>query len=490
MPMLAYEKLQGSEGRRVWYRSPRYDAVRLFPGRPPRLRLHQQSFQLQNISLGGFAAVSKDDRAQTPAVGEVIPLQIEQSGLVILSGTARVCRSEQTVFGSKVALNLLNDYVDFDALLNRNAQAQLTTRTLVYSKAAAAVSTEYRAFCTDVLTLLRSHKVILDRNRRTAVSELQHAFDVDGAFSASEAQLLPEWRSLWLTGNQFAREALTDREKREAIKAVTELVLTPELQKGDIWDRSYLKPMGYPGDFQIMNQVYDWERRGSTVFAMLMHRLGLEVAECIKTRMEVVLQQIAKTVFAGERDRPAHILSLGCGSAREVELFLTSACKGHAGAAEGHASAEFTLIDQEEDALRYVSEKTYPHLLRSGGHYGLQCLNMSFTDILRGTSGLDRLPPQDLIYSVGLLDYLTDRRATGLVQRLFKQLAPGGLLIIGNMNETRLSNLWPMEFLTDWTLEYRDEAQMLRWVEGLPVTACWTETETTGRVRLLFARKG
>jgi len=77
----------------------------------------------------------------------------------------------------------------------------------------------------------------------------------------------------------------------------------------------------------------------------------------------------------------------------------------------------------------------------------------------------------------------------GLVHRLYGQLAPGGLLIIGNMNETSLSNLWPMEFLADWTLEYRDEAQMLRWVEGLDTAERRTGTESTGRVRLLYARK-
>ena len=46
------------------------------------------------------------------------------------------------------------------------------------------------------------------------------------------------------------------------------------------------------------------------------------------------------------------------------------------------------------------------------------------------------LPPQDLIYSVGLIDYLSERRAAGLVRKLFELLIPGGLLIVGNMNET------------------------------------------------------
>ncbi len=480
--MLAYDDLKGSEGRKVWYRPPRYDVARLFPGRPPRVRLHRRSYTLQNISLAGLAAVSKDAAASPLEIGEVIPLEIEQGGVSIFSARARVCRSEQTVFGAKVALNLVDSFVDFDALLNSNAQAQIATRTWSYSQATTKVASEYRAFCTDVLSLLRSHKDILERNSLAAAGELHHEFDAEGAYRACESQLLPEWRHLWLVGNDFARAAINDREVWEATKTVTELVLTPELRLGAIWDRSYAKPMGYPGDFQIMNQVYDWGHRGNTVFEMLMHRLGLEVAECIKTRMEVVQQRIAETVFADGRQRPARIMSLGSGPAREVELFLKGVCTTDGG-------ANFTLIDQEEDALRYASEKTYPQLLRLSGRYNLQCLNMSFTDILRGTSGLGSLPPQDLIYSLGLLDYLTDRRAAGLVHRLYGQLAPGGLLIIGNMNETPFSNMWPMEFIADWTLQYRDEPQMLRWVDGLDAQSRWTDTESTGRVRLLFVRK-
>src|SRR5262249_17478380 len=152
----------------------------------------------------------------------------------------------------------------------------------------------------------------------------------------------------------------------------------------------------------------------------------------------------------------AKVLSLGCGSAREVELFLSNANLKN-------RRVEFTLIDQEQSALSYTVEKTYPYVLTAKGQARVQCLNMSFTDILRGTGGLAELPPQDLIYSLGLIDYLADRRAQALVRRLYETLAPGGLLIIGNMNETPLSNLWPMEFISDWTLYYRTEAQMMAW---------------------------
>ena len=77
------------------------------------------------------------------------------------------------------------------------------------------------------------------------------------------------------------------------------------------------------------------------------------------------------------------------------------------------------------------------------------------------------LPPQDLIYSVGPARLSHRPSRASLVQRLYDLLAPGGLLIIGNMNEMPLSNLWPMEFIADWTLQYRNEAEMLAWAEGL-----------------------
>ena len=172
----------------------------------------------------------------------------------------------------------------------------------------------------------------------------------------------------------------------------------------------------------------------------------------------------------------------GSGPAREVETYLD-------GAALKARRVEFTLIDQEQAALKYAVEKTFPHVLNSEGQARVQCLNVSFTDILRGTGALASLPPQDLIYSVGLIDYLADRRAAALARRLYDTLAPGGLMIIGNMNETPLSNLWPMEFIADWSLYYRNDAEMLAWTEGLNPASAWTETESTERVRLLFVRK-
>jgi hypothetical protein len=198
--------------------------------------------------------------------------------------------------------------------------------------------------------------------------------------------------------------------------------------------------------------------------------------------MQVVRKVIGDVVRSHAHAGPARIMSLGCGSAREVELYLQDS-----DAPQG--PVEFTLIDQEEAALAYAYDHAHPLTIKAKPQAKVQPINVSFTDVLRGGPWLDDLPPQNLVYSVGLIDYLIDRRARSLGAKLYEKVAPGGLLIIGNMNETELSNLWPMEFICDWHLYYRTEKDMLGWAEAMAGAEAWTETDPTGRVRLLFARK-
>lgn len=479
--MLAYEELKGSNGREVWFRAPRYEARKLFPQLPPRVRVRSASHKLHDISLGGVAVICSQTAEDIPEVGEIVPLTILQAGLPIFEANARVCRRENTVFGSKVAFSFVNGFVEFEKLLSRNVQAQIAQQsTLFNGETGQLVPKEYRVFCADVLKVLGSYRDLLDANMNLAC-QIEREFDLDGAYEACEGRLLQHWRGLWRTGNDLVKDILSDREALEATKSFTETVLTPEFRLGAIWDRSYAKPLGYPGDFEIMNMVYDADRLGDNVYQMLLHRLGIDVGEFVRPRMEAMRANILKTVHEKGANLTARILSLGCGSAREVELFLAGGLK--------HRRVEFTLIDQEQAALEYAVEKTYPHVISAKGQARVQCMNVSFTDILRGGGTLGSLPPQDLIYSVGLIDYLAERRASALVRRLFETVAPGGLLIIGNVNETPMSGIWPFEFVGDWTLNYRTEAQMMALVEGVQPAKAWTETDSTDRVRLLYVRK-
>lgn len=65
----------------------------------------------------------------------------------------------------------------------------------------------------------------------------------------------------------------------------------------------------------------------------------------------------------------------------------------------------------------------------------------------------DGIEPQNLIYSMGLFDYLSDRLAIAVIDWIYDRLLPGGTVIIGNVqpqNATRAD----MDTLLDWRLTH------------------------------------
>jgi hypothetical protein len=86
--MLAYEELKGSNGKEIWFRPTRFDARKLFPNNPPRVRVKSSSYQLHNISLTGIAVVAKQAMEDELTVGETVPIVFQQAGLSIFEGRA------------------------------------------------------------------------------------------------------------------------------------------------------------------------------------------------------------------------------------------------------------------------------------------------------------------------------------------------------------------------------------------------------------------
>jgi extracellular factor (EF) 3-hydroxypalmitic acid methyl ester biosynthesis protein len=91
----------------------------------------------------------------------------------------------------------------------------------------------------------------------------------------------------------------------------------------------------------------------------------------------------------------------------------------------------------------------------------------------------------DLIYSAGLCDYLPDKALETLFRRLHALLNPDGLLTIGNF----APNSHGRGFM-DWSLIYRDEADLIRVAEeALPKARYKTFRDAPGNVAYIEIRK-
>lgn len=472
-PMNTYEQLAGAQGRSIFYRAERYRARDIFKRAAPELALNGITHTLDDISLNGVgASAGMPGSNEICTVGDHVSVALALQGIPLFNAAGRVARVHPTPHGTRIGVRLTDRCFNAPDVIAKYEEILVRSSLDENYDQHQHVSEEYRRLCADVLYLLRSHRASLDRFAKTR----PNATASSAMLAACEERILPRWRALWHSANAMVMPIMGDDVARRATKDFTESVLTPEFMPGAIWRRSYEKPLGYPGDFEIMAMVYDWRRDGERLFDQLVHRLGLDVAECIATRMVIMRQAIAATAPA-QPGAPARIASLGCGPAREVVDYLQLR--------DLPRPVHFTLIDQDQRALSHVYESTYPAVMRLRGKANVSCLNTSFSQLIRAGDLFGKLPEQDLIYSVGLIDYLSARRAKALTEALYAQLAPGGTLIVGNMLETTIGNLWPMEFLCDWSIVYRSEADMRQLAAGLPEAAMETSFDPTGRVVLL-----
>ncbi|HXY99824.1 MAG TPA: hypothetical protein VEI03_07470 [Stellaceae bacterium] len=475
--MKSYEELTGEHGRTIFYRAERYRVRDLFKGVLPKLTIDRLDHALEDISLSGLGAVTTPGSNEVCTVGERVLVDLGIHGVCLFHGTGEIARVDPMPRGAKIGVRLVDGCIGIGQIVAKYQEVLVRTGLDELTDAASTVPPEYRQLSADVLHLLRSCRAALIRFEQTRPSEAA----ITEMLAASEERILPRWRTLWHRANEIVAPLMADETARRAVKQFSEFVLVPEFLGGPIWRRSYEKPLGYPGDFQVMNMVYAWRREGERLGDRLVHRLGLDVAECIATRMVMMREAIAGTVLAS-RSGPARITTLGCGPAREVVDYLQLK--------ELPRPVQFTLIDQDHAALSQAYEQTYLEVMRLHGQASVSCLHTSFIQLLKTGELFGKLAPQDLIYTVGFVDYLSARRARLLVHSLFAQLAPGGTLLVGNMMETPIGNLWPMEFLCDWSIVYRDEAAMRALAADLPAAAIDFQLDPTGRVCLLTLRKG
>ncbi len=471
-----YEELTGAEDRGIYFRAERLHAREVLGKPAPLARINQHALELGDFSMGGLSVLARPDDDGPGEIGEELPLEIGVGRLVLYRGRAQIRRIEPNPFRTKVALAFTSGYLDVPSFVGQCRKIQLRHELdQLHAPRLSPIKPEYRLHCADTLHFLQRLRAISDDFAARCGGSPETA--VEDFLALCDELVVPEWRRLWHRGNEIVRAIMPRREALAFAKDFTERMLTPAFMPGPIWRRSFEKPRGYPGDFELMRQVYAWETAGESLYAKAMHRIGLDVAECIATRMHMAQETIAQRVRNKPGDEPVSLMSLGCGPAEEIARYLDGA--------SGPGALNVTLVDQDHDALATAHGRCYPLLTRRADGSAIRPFEVSFAALLRDNKVFSQLGAQDLIYSMGLIDYLTPRRAHQLVSALYETLAPGGQLLIGNMADVAGGNQWPMEFICDWSVRYRTEADMRAMARGLPAAQLDVVSDPTERVVIL-----
>jgi hypothetical protein len=226
------------------------------------------------------------------------------------------------------------------------------------------------------------------------------------------------------------------------------------------WGHSLGKPYGYPGDFGILELVYDHAAHRDTraPWAALVDVWGThtELPRAVAARKDVLRAWIERYLDDCPADAPARLLSIASGAAREIrELSMRHLERGR-----------ITLVDTDARALAFAASSlcSLPRPLD---------IEIVVGDAIRG-AGLENVKaraPFDVIYALGLFDYLPEALVVRVMKRFASMLESDGRFLFC-LKDARRYDAFFYDWFFDWCFVPRtvEDGGALAAQAGLEVT--------------------
>lgn len=213
--------------------------------------------------------------------------------------------------------------------------------------------------------------------------------------------------------------------------------------------RSWRKPQNIAGDHHMIKQIY---QRGSeekrVVGNVINHCFFMEPAcQAVVNRKRYITKKIQEKVQQNQGEK-TFVASVASGPAEEFFEVYEDLGKDQYGALKASG------VDIDKRACASVDDKIQANRLQN--HFATYAL-----DILKLNPVPQHLQEQDLVYSMGLIDYFKDRATVKIINKVYEMLKPGGEIVIGNFHDTCDSRVF-LDYMLGWKLIYRTEEDMRR----------------------------
>lgn len=233
---------------------------------------------------------------------------------------------------------------------------------------------------------------------------------------------------------------LSEDEKSSYKKVIQESELFPILQQDPYTRRSFQKPWGYAGDAGLIDYIYlmDGPRPEDTLIGREIWHYCMQMYSCkaVRYRAQLMAEFIEK--LASQIGTALEVFAIASGYLREFNA-LTNPTQ---------SIKTFYAIDAEQTCVSHINT----HL--AGLHAGVSATKQ---DLLRLILGKDQQQAFDLVYALGIFDYLEDKLAIRLINRMLGMCKTGGKVLFANFCPG-ITEQGYMEFIMDWYLIYRDES--------------------------------
>jgi extracellular factor (EF) 3-hydroxypalmitic acid methyl ester biosynthesis protein len=436
---------------------------------------------VEDLSLTGLALslANSADKASLVLHGDRLDrLQITWREAVLYEGDAHVRRISDRGTDLVLGVEVQASTIDLSEIYRLGARHSFAERLQVlFEPNEDDVSDAFKVWVTNIRRSLERIKSFLDTE--------EHALDDLDQFSREEAlrtYLEAAAPRLVERFNQASRElsALVSglaEDEHPIYRRYFKSQILPLMEHSPLLRRAYTKPLGYAGDYEMMNMLYRNHAEGASLFGKVLNIYAAQepAAAANINRLAYLSEKIRAAVEVRGRVRLA---SIGCGPARELVVLL-----------EKHPELgpflDVALIDQEERVLTFCERTLSPLSVKTG--LRVQFIRESVRRLLTTQKLREALGERDLIYSSGLFDYLNHRSFGALLSVLYQALAPGGHMIIGNVANHNPSRYF-MEYCLDWFLIHRSPQELEEQARALVPTPSRIEVDAEPTGVNLFLR--
>lgn len=240
-------------------------------------------------------------------------------------------------------------------------------------------------------------------------------------------------------------------------RTYAQAALHPLLLRAPFVYRTFTKPLGYAGDYEMVNQILSDPQQGPTTYFQIVNTAFLKaaVATAHRNRIDLLVDFLSRQAeSARAAGRPFRVLNVGCGPAFEIQRFAREYAEPD--------RLSFQLVDFSEETLEFTRGSIQRAAREAGRSVQVEMVHESVHELLKRRIAVEdpSVREFDAVYCAGLFDYLSDKVCARLLSHFAARTRPGGRVLVTNVHSNNPER-YGMEHLLEWYLIYRDEAKML-----------------------------
>jgi extracellular factor (EF) 3-hydroxypalmitic acid methyl ester biosynthesis protein len=253
------------------------------------------------------------------------------------------------------------------------------------------------------------------------------------------------------------------REVQDRFREETE----PWLGRSWFAHRARTKPSGFAGDYDMLLKIYAQATpaRGLGGY-MDLCLMDSQLAQAVRARMVAVRDFLIREIESREGD--VRILDIACGPCKEYNDWP---------AASNGRKVEIVALDSDQNALDYVGS----HVADGLHTADLQAIRYNALRTRSAAANKRNFGEFDVIYSVGLCDYLPDEHLIGMLGAWRETLKDDGVLYVAFKDAERYDKTL-YQWHLDWFFFQRTQQDVLNLYEaaGFDVDRIETTRDETG----------